>query len=376
MKVLVVNWRDIFHPEAGGAEVHIHEILKRKPSSWEVDFVSATFPGCSPREETPWYRILRLPNNFLFNFSFFFWWLCVGKKRGYDLVIDDISKIPLATPLYIRRIPLIAIMHHIHGKSLYTLLPWPLATYVYLMERWLLGVYTTTPLFAVSPSTAQDLFSLYRYQKLSVVYNGIEREPLFFEEKMERRDNTPLVVYLGRLKSYKRVDHFLRMASLVSLRFPEAHFLVVGQGEEKEKLQKLARELSLEEKVGFTGFVDEKLKEDILVRAWLMVLPSEKEGWGIVVIEANALGTPVVAYRIPGLQDSIQHGVTGILVDTFSPEALAREVCALLEDTQRWKTLSQQALAWAKRFHWDEMARDFYDHLEHVVKEWHDGPSL
>ncbi|MFN3659768.1 MAG: glycosyltransferase, partial [Brevinematales bacterium] len=221
MKVLVVNWRDIFHPEAGGAEVHIHEILKRKPPHWDVDFVSATFPGCSRMTETPWYKIIRLPNNALFNFSFFFWWSLKGKRQGYDLVIDDISKIPLATPLYIKKVPLVALMHHIHGKSLYTILSWHLATYVYLMERWLLGVYTKTPLLAVSPSTAKELQGLYTYQYLSVVYNGIERRSLSFEEKMKKRSSLPLIVYVGRLKSYKRVDHFLYMAKQVLSHFYE-----------------------------------------------------------------------------------------------------------------------------------------------------------
>lgn len=376
MKVLVVNWRDIFHPEAGGAEVHIHELLKRKPPDWDVDFVSATFPGCSPTAETPWYRIIRLPNNALFNFSFFFWWIWKGKQKGYDLVIDDISKIPLATPLYMKKVPVVALMHHIHGKSLYTILSWPFATYVYLMEKWLLGVYRKTPLFAVSPSTAKELESLYDYQYLSVVYNGIEKHPLSFEEKMTKRSSTPLVVYVGRLKSYKRVDHLLQMAKLVLSRFPEVFFVVAGQGEEMEKLKMLSAELGIQERVTFTGFVEEEAKNTLLERAWLMVLPSEKEGWGIVVIEANACGTPVIGYRIPGLQDSIRDGRTGVLVDEETPEALAKAVSDLLGDEKRWKYLSEQALVWAGRFHWDEMAKDFYRRVEGVLKEWSDGKKI
>jgi len=371
MKVLVVNWRDIYHPEAGGAEIHIHELLKRKPPDWEVDFVSATFPGCEKTRQTPWYTIIRLPNNFFFHMSFFFWWWMVGRKRGYDLVIDDISKIPLATPCYIRRIPLIALMHHIHGRSLYTILPWPLATYVYLMERYGLGAYVRTPLIAVSPSTAEELRHAYPYQKLFVAYNGIDRYPLSPEEKRAKRDPTPLVVYLGRLKSYKRVDHFLLMAAKVAREFPEARFVVVGQGEEADTLRQLSFSLGISDRVLFVGFVDDREKEAWLDRAWLMVLPSEKEGWGIVVIEANASGTPVVGYKIPGLVDSIRDGVTGVLVEEQNPEALAERVCALLRDPERLEIMSSQALRWAGRFHWDEMAKEFYERVRSVMEEFH-----
>ncbi|MFN4216688.1 MAG: glycosyltransferase family 4 protein [Brevinematales bacterium] len=376
MKVLVVNWRDIFHPEAGGAEVHIHEILKRKPSHWDVDFVSATFPGCSRTAETPWYRIIRLPTNALFNFSFFFWWILKGRRQGYDLVIDDISKIPLATPLYMRKVPIVALMHHIHGKSLYTILSWYLATYVYLMERWLLGVYTKTPLLAVSPSTAKELQNLYTYQYLSVVYNGIEKRSLSFEEKMKKRSSLPLVVYVGRLKSYKRVDYFLYMAKQVLSHIQEVSFVVAGQGEEMEKLKALSRKLEIQNRVTFTGFVDEETKNRLLEQAWCMVLPSEKEGWGIVVIEANACGTPVIGYRIPGLQDSIQDGQTGVLVEKQTPEALATVVCELLADEKRWRYFSEQALRWASRFHWDDMAQEFYRQVEGVAKDWYERQKI
>ncbi|URA09854.1 glycosyltransferase family 4 protein [Thermospira aquatica] len=376
MKVLVVNWRDIFHPEAGGAEVHIHELLKRKPPDWEVDFLSARFHGCQTLEKTPWYTIYRLFSNFFLNFSFFWWWQTQGKQKSYDLVIDDISKIPLATPWYIKEVPVVALMHHIHGKSLYTILPWYLATYVFLMERFFLRAYVRTPLLAVSPSTTRELQKLYPYQKLSVVYNGVSLAPISFETKIAEREKVPLVVYLGRLKSYKRVDHFLRMAHRIHASHPQVKFVIAGQGEEREKLEKLSKDLGLEGCVEFYGFIDEEAKQALLRRAWVMVLPSEKEGWGIVVIEANALGTPVVAYEIPGLKDSIQHGNTGLLVENGSIEALVKAVEKLLEESSLWEEFSKKALEWAARFHWDEMARDFYARIGEIVEEFHGRKTL
>ena len=135
MNILVINWRDIKNPEAGGAEIHIDEILKRKPSDWNIDFVSSKFKGCKKFETINGYNVYRIFNNFLFNFTFYFYWKFKFSKKKYDLIVDDISKIPLSTPKYIKNIPILAINHHIHGKSMFKELPFFLALYIYLLEK-------------------------------------------------------------------------------------------------------------------------------------------------------------------------------------------------------------------------------------------------
>jgi len=259
MKVLVINWRDISNPESGGAEVHIDEILKRKPKNWEVDFVSATYPGCHKSETIHGYHIIRIPNNALFNFTFRTYWNKTLSKTGYDLVIDDISKIPLITPDYIRETPILAIQHHIHGKSLFKQLLFPMAFYVYFMERMLLKKYANTPLVAVSESTKDELVRQYQFKKIKVSHNGIDYHLLHRCYK-KGAVKKPVVLYFGRLKKYKRVDHVILAFRDVLKSVPGAQLWIAGKGDHEPFLKFLVQQLGLENSVKFLGFIDDREK--------------------------------------------------------------------------------------------------------------------
>ena len=107
----------------------------------------------------------------------------------------------------------------------------------------------------------------------------------------------------------------------------------------------------------FTGFVSDERKVELLQQAALMVQCSEKEGWGLTVTEAYACGTPVVARDVPGLSDSVQDGVTGLLVRHGKPEPLAAAISKLLLDEDRRLEMAESAQEWSRRFRWDISAR-------------------
>lgn len=358
MKVLVVNWRDPKNPEAGGAEIHIDEILKRKPRDWKVDFVSAAYPGCAPVESMHGYRVIRIPDNYLFNFKFRRYWEKTLSANGYDLVIDDISKIPLATPRYIRQ-PILAIQHHIHGESLFTQLPFPLALYVYLMERFFLKFYRNTPLVAVSESTRKELMKLCSFSQITVSHNGIEFRKLNAAYAPPAKKK-PVILYFGRLKRYKRVDHVIRAFEAVKMSLPAAELWIAGKGDHEPALKELVQRMELGDSVKFLGFITERQKSEVFSRATLGVIASEKEGWGISVIESNAAGVPVIGYDVEGLRDSIQDGRTGYLVKNGSIGALAGRITSVLANRKLLDRLSRNAVKWASRFDWDNMAAEFY----------------
>lgn len=366
MKVLVINWRDVKNPEAGGAEIHIDEILKRKPKSWNVDFVSASFKGCKPEERINGYNVVRIPNNSLFNFTFRSYWDKVLSKKGYDLIIDDISKIPLATPLYIKTTPILAIQHHIHGKSLFKQLVFPMAFYVYNMEKYLLRHYVNTPLVAVSESTRDDLKKHYPFKKIVVSHNGIDFKSL---NKGYKNSNTkkPVVLYFGRMKKYKRIEHILLAFRAVRRAVPGAELWLAGKGDHEPVLRKAAADLDLAGSVKFLGFVSEKEKLSVFSRSALSVITSEKEGWGISVIESNAAGVPVIGYDVEGVRDSVRNNDTGILVPNGDVEKLAFEIVRLLNDKKSRDRLSKASVRWASGFSWDNMARDFYKIANEVL---------
>ena len=372
MKILVINWRDMKNPEAGGAEVHIDEILKRKPDGYEVDFVSAAYKGSIPEETMNGYRVIRIGNNQLFNFQFRSFWNKTLKHNNYDLVVDDVSKIPLATPKYIKTAPIIAIQHHIHGKTLFTQLPYPMAFYVYNMERYYLRYYTGVPLLSVSESNRDELMHLYPFKNIIVLHNGINTGPIEAVSEVTKTIE-PTMVSVGRLKRYKRVDHLFQALAIIRKSVPNARLIVLGKGDDEERLKSLVREMNLTDAVDFKGFVADEEKIQLIKQSWVFGITSEKEGWGIVVIESNACGLPAVGYNVEGLRDSIRDGENGFLTPDSDIDAFSKKVVNLMTDKSLYAKMREKSLQWAKTFSWDNTAREFYRIAEETVAGWNGG---
>ncbi len=368
MKVLVVNWRDIHNPEAGGAEIYLDEILKRKPDGWEIDYVAASFKQAPPVEKTENYTIYRIFNNLFFNFTFRHYWKTHLSAKKYDLVIDSVSKIPLATPLYIRNIPIVAIHYHVHGKSLFKELPFPVAFYVYYMEKILLQFYKNTPTVLISESNYSELARDYGYKNIVIAYPGIEFG-LIKRYSPNNRSIHPTLFCFGRLKKYKRFDHILKAFSIVLKNYPGSRLIIAGKGDDEPRLKEICRSLKMENSVDFPGFITEEKKAELIKSSWASAITSEKEGWGIVVIEANSGGLPVIGYDVEGIRNSIDDGHTGFLVPNGDIGALADKIGILFGDSRLRNDMSGNAEEWSRRFTWDNTAKIFYKLVENTLKQ-------
>jgi glycosyltransferase involved in cell wall biosynthesis len=169
---------------------------------------------------------------------------------------------------------------------------------------------------------------------------------------------------VGRLEAYKHVDVMLRAMALLEDRFPQAEILVIGRGARGPELEGLARDLGLSHRTRFTGFVSDRERDDLLAGTRVCVFPSEKEGWGLTVIESNRLGAPVVASDVEGLRDSVRDGETGFLVEEGSVEGFAERIGELLADDELATRMSGKALAWSRSFDWERAADDMAEALE------------
>ena len=367
MKILAQNWRDIKNSEAGGAEIHLHEILKRFVNKGhEVVLISSKYRGCKNYENVDGIKIIRIGNKYLFNFIFF-WYFIKFRNEDYNIVIDDVSKIPLCMPFYVKKKPVIAIVHHIHGKTLFRELPLFMALYVYLMERILIPIfYKKSIMITVSESTKNELIKFGIPPKnIHVIYNGIDNR-----FSLGNKSNAPHVLYFGRVKKYKRLNYLIKAFKYIKEKIPEAQLVIAGKGDNYKELIELSKELGIFDSINFVGEVSEEEKVKLLQKAWVFVTPSEKEGWGITVIEANACGTPCIAYDVPGLRDSIINGKTGILVkEDGNIKALAEAIVKILLDEELREKLSKNAIEWAKRFSWDRSAEEFEKVIKNVIGE-------
>ena len=194
-------------------------------------------------------------------------------------------------------------------------------------------------------------------EQIGLLYNGITfptRQPIQVSARPCR------VAYLGRLESYKRIDRLLRACAALVERFPRLEIVLIGRGAERKRLEALARELGIAERTRFTGFVSDAERDTLLAGARVAVCPSVKEGWGLTVIECNALGVPVVATDAPGLRDAVRPGETGLLVPDGDAEAftagLRDAIGGLLTHEPQLARLATEAHRWAQGFDWERSA--------------------
>ncbi len=369
MRLLILNWQDRKHPEAGGAETHLHEIFGRiARMGHSVTLLSCGFEGAPESEVLDDIRVIRRGRRSTFNYSVPLWWRSEGKGLDPDIVIDDINKIPFMSPLFINR-PILGIIHHLFGESIFSEAGLITGTYVSFFERRIPRVYRNTPISVVSDSTKQECIELgLAPSHLHVIHNGIE--PTEFPMHVGAKAEPPTVVYFGRLKRYKSVDHVIKAFALVRRDVPAALLQIIGRGDDLTHLEELVRQMGLENVVTFRGWVNGSEKIDLLSKAHVVVNPSVKEGWGITNMEANACGTPVVSADVPGLRDSVSNGVSGLLYPYGNIEHLAGSITRVLTDTDLRNRLREGAAHWASSFTWDRSAELMLELCEQTISQW------
>jgi glycosyltransferase involved in cell wall biosynthesis len=358
LNLVAVNWRDIRNPEAGGAEVHLHEILSRVVAHGHTaTLFAAGFPGCEPEVDIDGIHVVRRGAWWNANFALPRAASAFLRKHPADLVIEDINKIPFFMPL-VTRTPVMAVIPHLFGTTVFRETTALFALYVYAWERLIPWVYRNCRFVAISPSTRDDLVARgIATEHVDVVLCGLDHGR-YRVLPGTTRDPRPTIVHLGRLRKYKAVDVVLRAFDTVRRSIPDARLVVIGDGPELAALEKLAARMQLGSAVTFTGrLAGERIVEE-LNRCRVAVNASPKEGWGLTVVEANACGTPVVGSDRPGLRDSIKDGETGLLVPYGDADAFAGAMVRLLTDATLWTRMSEAALAWAGSLTWERTAEE------------------
>jgi glycosyltransferase involved in cell wall biosynthesis len=366
MRILAVNWRDIKNPEAGGAEVHLHEILSRlvrwgNPST----FLAAGWPGCAGEETVDGVRILRRGHWYDANFVLPLSAIRHLRHQEYDVVIEDINKLPFFMPL-VTKIPVVPVIPHLFGTTVFREANAGIAAYVFSMERFIPAVFRKNHFIVISPSTKEDLVARgIERRRITVVLCGLDHgryRNLGLERFVE-----PTIVHLGRLRKYKSVEVAIRAMREIGERLPTARLAIIGDGPHRSALEAEAKRLGLDESVRFLGFMRDEALVEYLNRAHLLINPSPKEGWGLTVVEANACGLPVVASDRPGLKDSVRDGESGFLVPYGDAGAFAAKALMILDDRELWMRMSAGALERVKELTWERCARETLSVLERVA---------
>ena len=368
MKILILNWQDIKHPLGGGAEVHLHEIFRRiVEAGHEVTLFCSTFKGAKAHERLDGIEIIRKGGRNTFNFWVPLKYWTTFRGQHFDVVVDDVNKIPFFTPLYVKE-PLVSIFHHFFGRTVFLETHFFAALYVYLSEKLVRFTYRKTPaIVGSSKSTFRELLDLgFHEENITMAPGCVDHDR--YRPSGIPKSKTQLIGCLGRLKKYKSIDHLIRAFAIIKPQFPLAKVLIVGDGDHRSGLEQLTSELTLGSSVTFTGFVSEEEKVKLLQEMHFVVNTSSKEGWGLTVIEANACGTCVIASNVPGLRDSVVDRETGLLYEYGNIEQLAEKMSLLLRSEDLRKRLSEEALKWSENFRWEDSAMKTLEALQRVAE--------
>lgn len=368
LRILLLNWQDRENPEAGGAEVHLHEIFGRLAArGHEVRGVVSGWPRAAARARLDGISFERVGGRYSYALA--------GPRRARellarwpaDVVVEDINKIPLYAPLWSRR-RVVALVPHLFGGTAFREAGPPLASAVWLAERGLGAVYRRCPFQAISESTAEDLARRgIPRGRIEVIPPGIDHETYRPDPDVARAE-IPTLLYVGRLKRYKGIDVLIRAVARLRAEFAEIRLVLLGRGDDRPRLEAVTQELGASDRVSFEGWVGEAEKVRWLRTAWALVYPSPKEGWGIANVEAAACRTPVVASDSPGLRESVAADESGLLVPHGDVDAWTGALRRVLGSAELRGRLGAAGARHARRFSWDRAADETATHLRGVVR--------
>lgn len=355
MKILIFNWRDLRHSWAGGGEIYVFEQAKR----W-VKMGHAVSVFCGQDQEKP------LPNFEVIDgiaiyrkggryslYPWSIWYYITQFKDKFDIVVDVENGIPFFTPLF-SKTPKVCFVYHVHDKQWFYEMLFPLNYIGYIVEKYFFPLlYNSTKIISISETTKKQLINLsFSKKNIFVVrcgINGFKKN-----KKTPSKFSHPTILYLGRIKKYKRVDLLVNIFPKIVENISQARLIIAGWGTEASNVTDLVMRNNFRRKITLLGPVSENEKKNLLSKAWIFVNPSIGEGWSIAVIEANLHGTPAVAFNVSGLTESIIDGKTGLLAK--NENELIEKICLLLNNKKLYNKLRSNAREWASQFNWDKTA--------------------
>jgi len=374
LRVLFLNWRDTGHPEGGGSEVYAERVCDGLAErGYEVTLLTARYEGSTEQEVRPsGVRVLRLGGR-LGVYPRAAWAVRSGLVPRPDVVVETQNGVPYLAALWAGRSTHLVLVHHVHREQ------WPVV-FGPVMARigWFIEsrvaplVNRRRPYVAVSEVTREELADLgISRERVRVVHNGALPPP----PHDVRRSPQPLLLVLGRLVPHKRVEVALEAMARLREEFPTAHLVVAGRGWWEAEVRAEVERLGLADVVDVVGYVTTAERHRLLASSWVSLVPSVKEGWGLVVVEAGMHATPTIAFRgTGGITESIVDGETGYLAGADDVDDFTELTRRLLRDETERERLGKAAEEFASGFTWHRTVERFDETIREALARRASGP--
>lgn len=358
MTILILNWKDLKHPQAGGAEVLTHELAKRLvKSGHKVILFVSHFAGSKKNEIIDGVNVIRdgkpdlraLHNSVHYKAYRYYKKNLEGKV---DMVIDEPHGMPFFAKFYVQE-RVIALICEVADTIWFRMFSFPWSFIGWIMERFYLHFYKSIRVLTISESTKKELVSCgFNPRNITILPMGVNR----INTMHIKKEKKPTVIFVGRLNKMKGVEDAIKATSIASKAIDSLQLWVVGKGEDEfvSNLKNLAEDEKID--VIFWNHVTQQKKFELMRRAHAIVVPSLREGFGLIVPEAGSVGTPAVVYDVHGLRDTVVSGVNGIRVDV-SPEAIAGGIINIFDDKRKYQAMCVAAKKLSVQYNWDNTAK-------------------
>lgn len=374
MKILWFTWKDLKNPLSGGAEVVNEELAKRLVADGhEVTFIVGGFKGGKTEEIIDEYKIIRVGGRHTV-----YWHTYKYYKKNFrgwaDIVIDEINTVPFFAKFYVKE-KNILFVHQLSREIWFYQMFFPLNWIGYLLEPlylrliasrfrlstlWTLKTFDSPQVITVSESTKKDLIKYgFKDNNISIISEGIKLIPI---EKLENiKYKIPTILSLGAIRAMKRTDHIIKAFEIAKINIPELELIIAGDHSDKfgKKVYRMAKNSKFKNSIKILGRVSDEKRIELMQKSHLICVTSVKEGWGLIVTEANSQGTPAVVYNVDGLRDSVKHNETGIICTENTPTNLAQNIEKTLKNKDEYANMRFQAWNWSKEITFNRSYEEF-----------------
>ena len=369
LHILILSDRDWTHPQAGGTGTNLHSQVARW-LEWghRVTVIACSYAGAEPLERDGALTIHRVGGRSTV-FPRVIWKQWRGLVPDADVVLEVVNGISFLTPLWQRK-PRVVLIHHIHRDHYVKELGRVGKLAAFLLETAPLKfLYRGARVLTISEASARDIAEHgFPPEDIAVNYIGVELDGFWPDESL--RAEKPALLYLGRLKRYKRIELLLDVLEAV----PEATLDIAGEGDHHEELEAQVEARGLRDRVRMHGFVSEEKKLELLQRTWVNLTASSAEGWCLTVMEAGACATPTSAIAVGGLPEAVADGETGLLAEDAA--GLAAATRRLVREPGLRERLGAAARERALSFTWDRTAAANLELLEDELEQAGERPPL
>jgi glycosyltransferase involved in cell wall biosynthesis len=360
MNILWFTWKDTEHPLAGGAEVVSSQLAKRLVEDGHtVRFITGGFTGAKTEIIKDGYQINRVGNRYTVYYKASQYYKQNLQDRA-DIVIDEVNTIPFFSPFYVKE-KKILFFHQLCREIWFYQMVFPLSLIGYLIEPIYLWLLRNNRVVTISNSTKLDLLKYgFKKDNIHIINEGIELEPISDLNSITKFDK-PTILSLGSIRAMKRTLDIVKAFEVAKINIPELQLIIAGDynGSYGDKVLEYVKQSQYQSDIQILGRVNKEKKIQLMQQSHLIAVTSLKEGWGLIVTEANSQGTPAVVYNVDGLRDSVQQGKTGYISEYNAPQSLAQSMQLALQDQKQYDIIRQNAWEWSKNITFEQSYKDF-----------------